>query len=207
MTLGPRWTGAEGNIMRRSIAAAAVAAGVLTGAAGAAVFSPVDLVGAAETSSEADAPIRERAGAWIDAALAELVEAETIDQGQSDAVREALVEAMPARGPGRGFGGPPLATVAELLDLSVDELRTALRDGQTIADLAAEQGVSVDSLVDSLVAAMDERLSTAVEEGRITQERADEMRANADEHLTAFVNGEHQPRAGHRHGMRRFADA
>jgi hypothetical protein len=153
--------------MRRSIAAAAVAAGVLAGAAGATVLSPVGLVGAAETPTESGA-------------------------------RECM--------PGRGAGGAPLATVAELLDLSIDELRTALREGQTIADLAGARGVSVESLVDSLVAAMDERLATAVEAGRLTQERADQMRANADERLTAMVNGEHEPRAGRRHGMGRFVE-
>jgi hypothetical protein len=92
---------------------------------------------------------------------------------------------------GRGMrGGPhdgPLEVVAEALGMTVDELRAALADGQTIADLAEAKGVALEDVASALAAAQAERLQQAVENGRLTQEEADaklaEMEANILAHL------------------------
>jgi uncharacterized protein (DUF433 family) len=92
---------------------------------------------------------------------------------------------------GRGMrGGPhdnPLEVVAGALEMTVDELHEALKDGQTIVDLAEAKGVALEDVADALVVAETERLQQAVEDGRLTQEEADEkiaqMEANILEHL------------------------
>ena len=111
-------------------------------------------------------------------------------------------------GPHGGMGGmerPGLEAAAETLNLTEDELRSALRDGSSLADIAEEQGVAVEDLVDALVAAAEERLAEAVDNGRITQERADEIAATLPERVAEAVERTWEPRGpghrGHRGGM------
>jgi uncharacterized protein (DUF433 family) len=93
---------------------------------------------------------------------------------------------MPGGPRGEHFGAS-LDVVAEALGMTVDELRDALADGQTIADLAEAKGVALEDVAAALVAAETEHLQQAVEDGRLTQEEADaklaEMEANILEHL------------------------
>jgi hypothetical protein len=88
---------------------------------------------------------------------------------------------------GGRFGGASLDALAEALGMTADELRQALADGQTIADLAAAKGVALEDVASALVAAQAERLQQAVDGGRLTQEDADakiaEMKANILERL------------------------
>lgn len=87
-------------------------------------------------------------------------------------------------------GGDAMQTVADALGMEVDELRDALRDGQTIADLAEERGVSLDDVLDAVLDEIKSRLDDLVADGTLTQERADEMLERAREHVTALLNGE-----------------
>ncbi len=88
------------------------------------------------------------------------------------------------RGP-RG-GNPHDEIIAEQLGMTTDELREALQDGETtVADLAAEKNVALDTIVDAIVADIEARLAQAVENGRMTQDEADERLANARENITA----------------------
>jgi len=80
-------------------------------------------------------------------------------------------------GPG-GFRGPGDAQpelLADALGMTAEEVREALTDGQTIAELAEAQGVALEDLVDALMAPMIERIEQAVEDGRLTQDEADEQ--------------------------------
>ncbi len=85
---------------------------------------------------------------------------------------------------GRGLNGAALETVADLLDMSTDEVTAALEDGKTLPELAEEAGVDMQEIVNELKAAreesnvdreeaMRERIATAVEEGTMSQEQAD----------------------------------
>jgi hypothetical protein len=104
----------------------------------------------------------------------------------------------------RVFGG--LDAAASYLGVTEAELREALRDGQTLADVAAVEGKSADGLVDALVADATDRLSEAVEEGRLTEAQKQEMLDSLQERMTDLVNGE-VPRFGHRFHGPRFGDA
>ena len=112
----------------------------------------------------------------ITEALAGLVDDGTITEDQASAVAEELASSEELRGgpmghgPHGGMGGmerPGLEAAAETLNLTEDELRSALRDGSSLAEIADEQGVAVEDLVDALVTAAEERLATAVDNGRI----------------------------------------
>ena len=121
-------------------------------------------------------------------ALSSLIGDGTITQEQADRVEAALEEARPeGRFGHHRFGGHvDLSVVAESLGLSEDELRTALDDGHTIADVAGEEGVDVQEVIDAIVTAQRERLDAKVAEGDLTQEQADEMLADAEERATAI---------------------
>ncbi len=86
--------------------------------------------------------------------------------------------------------------------LTADELRTALRDGSTVAELIEANGESVDAYVEAAVAEAQTKLDEAVTEGRISQEQADEMAANLEDNVTAMANGEFEGREifGQGHG-------
>lgn len=123
-------------------------------------------------------------------ALAGLVSDGSITQEQADEVASTLSEAGigQGHGPGGFRGGPDLSAAATALGMTEDELRTALRtEGTTLADVAEQQGVAVDTLVDALVAAAEERIADAVEDGRLTQEQADERLADLEERISERV--------------------
>jgi uncharacterized protein (DUF433 family) len=88
-------------------------------------------------------------------------------------------------GPRGGHFGPGVHfdVLAEALSMTVDELRQALADGQTVADLAEAQGVALEDIADAMAAAHAERLQQAVEDGRLTQAEVDERLAEIEANI------------------------
>ena len=106
-------------------------------------------------------------------------------------------------GPGGGHFGPRPAfeAAAEAIGIEVEDLRTALADGQTIAEVAEANGVAVEDVIAAMVTEAQEQLAAAVADGRIDQDRADEISATLEERITDQVNGEFEmrgPGMGHR---------
>ena len=147
-------------------------------------------------------------GEWLSDALAPLVDDGTLTQEQSDAVVERLRAAGDAarerfgdrmgerrgHGPRGVFGGPGTEAVAELLGMTREEIAEALRGDATLADLAADAGVTTEQLVDAMLSGVEEHLAERVAAGDITQEQADERLAEATERATAIANGERPER-------------
>jgi polyhydroxyalkanoate synthesis regulator phasin len=82
-----------------------------------------------------------------------------------------------------------LATAASFLGMSEEELREELRD-KTLAEIAREQGKTAAGLVQQLVAVQTKRIDEAVDDGRITEEQATELKEGLDERMQALVEGE-----------------
>jgi polyhydroxyalkanoate synthesis regulator phasin len=59
-----------------------------------------------------------------------------------------------------------------------------------LAEIAMENGKSVAGLVGALVSAAGKAIDEAVADGRLTQERADELKSKLDERIESFVNAE-----------------
>lgn len=190
------------NRMKRSALAAALSAGLIGGGAAGVILGGTGVSGAQETTttvaaegSEAERPGR---GERLAEVLAPLVEDGTIDQAQADAVIAALQEAGPRGGDGfggHGFGGPGRGgfglgsgVVADALGMEEDALREALRDGQTLAEIAEAQGVDVQAVIDAMVAELSTRLDEKVADGDLTQEEADERLAEATERITERID-------------------
>ncbi|MHB1345211.1 MAG: hypothetical protein ACYCX3_12760 [Thermoleophilia bacterium] len=73
--------------------------------------------------------------------------------------------------------------VSELLGISDEDLVAARTAGQSLADIAAEKGVSTEALISTIVQARQGSIEEAVAAGTLTQERADAML----EHMTERV--------------------
>ncbi len=67
------------------------------------------------------------------------------------------------------------ALLAVALGMSVEELKAAYADGETLSTLMSERGLDAATVRERLQTAYDEALAQAVADGVITQEQADEM--------------------------------
>ena len=180
--------------MKKMVAATAVAASVAFGGIAGVALGVPGVASAQEAATETVS--------WIDEALSGLVSNNTITQAQADAVESALEEAKAERGP----RGPHMRVarhlamdaVAEALGMTNTELRAALAEDKTIAEVAAERNVPVQTVIDALVAEHKTHVDEHVAAGDITQAQADERLAAFTERVTAFVNGEAPAFGGHR---------
>ncbi|RMF76427.1 MAG: hypothetical protein D6737_20185 [Chloroflexi bacterium] len=87
-------------------------------------------------------------------------------------------------------GGRLFGNLAEQLDMTPEEIREALQNGQTPADLLSEAGIDVEALWAERLAAVEGRLDDAVANGFLTQERADAILERFTERFNLIHNGE-----------------
>lgn len=196
--------------MRKTVAAATMAASLtIGGAAGVALFTPTLSGAQTDGTTESTDDTREtRARERLGAVLAPLVDEGTITDAQSGAVIDSLVAAGPMHEGRHGFGlrGDIAEDVSEVLGLSTEEIRSQLADGQSLADIAATQGVDTQRVVDAIVGSLQERLDAAVEAGRLTEDEAAEKAEDVAEHASDLVertfdgHGPRGPGRGMRHG-------
>jgi len=66
-------------------------------------------------------------------------------------------------------------TVSDLLGLTTEEICELRTDGNSLADIAAANGVTVDVLVDAVMADKIAEVEALVADGTITQAQADQM--------------------------------
>jgi hypothetical protein len=79
---------------------------------------------------------------------------------------------------------------AEVLGISEDDLRTALRDGQSLAQIAEENGMSVDDFRAALVEKVTADLQAKLDAGDITQEQFDERVADLNANIDEIINAQ-----------------
>ncbi len=186
--------------MRKTIAAIAAAAIVLGGFSAALVVQSPNVASAQEVTSED----QEATGrATIEDILADLVTDGVITEDQSAQIATALQERAGAFRGHRGAGGFHLETAAEAIGIEVEALSDALRDGQTIAEVAVANDSSAEVVIAALVTEMNANLDEAVADGKLTTERADEIRADAPDRIESMVNGEFEARRGFGHNGHR----
>lgn len=101
--------------------------------------------------------------------------------------------ALHGGGPGGGRGGlglEGLQVAADALNVTTDELITALRSGKTLEELATGAGVDIQDVQDAIQAArateMRDRIQQALDAGTITREHADWLFEGLDK---GFLDG------------------
>jgi hypothetical protein len=133
-----------------------------------------------------------------------------------DELRKAFREAAEARGwkgerpfrhgpRGHGHFGhgaghavhESFAAAAGYLGLTRQELFGRLIGGKSLADIAADQGRSVDGLKQAIRAAIVERLDAAEADGRLTEARKQELLGRLDAIIDDLVQRSRPPRGNH----------
>ena len=165
-----------GNLVKKTLAAAGLTAGMVVSGFG------IAQVASAHTSD--------------DSVVDETTESTGVEAAESE--KDCDGEGRRGRPGGRHGHGDPEA-LAETLGLTTDELRAEFEAGNSLADIAAAQGVDVQDLIDTMVADAAERLDEAVTNGDLTQDEADAKLAEITERITERVNtapgeGERGPR-------------
>jgi len=183
--------------MNKKLVSISLGAGLIVGSAAGLIAVPA-LSGAqtANTTATTAPANRPDPSVRLNETLKPLVDAGTITQAQADAVVAALKEA----GPKGAKGGPGLDVAAQALGMTTDELHTALKGGQTLAQIAESKGVNVQVLIDALVASATNHINEEVASGEMTQAEADEKLAELSQRVTDRVNNprpEAGPRGGH----------
>jgi polyhydroxyalkanoate synthesis regulator phasin len=155
----------------------------------AAIVQQVDDTDPAAPTEEAPAEV----GTRLRETLQPLVDDGTVTADQADAVTSHLIENRPDRDErrenreGRREARQAPEAVQELLDLSPEELREQLRAGSTLGDIATEQGIDPQDVVDAIVAEMTERVEAAVADGKLDADAAAEKLADAQERISDRV--------------------
>lgn len=132
--------------------------------------------------------------------LAPLVGNGTISQSQADAVIAAIEAARPAGRPGgkgHGIGAKArkegLSIAATTIGITVQELRTELKSGKTIAQVAAAHNVTATKVIDAMVAAAEARIDQAVTAGRLTADAAAALKTKVAGEIADRVNNGRRP--------------
>jgi hypothetical protein len=194
----------ETRIVRRHIALAAalVAVAALAFGAGSAAAADTPSLGDAVaarlgiTGDQLRAAFKAELNARIDAAVAagrltpeqgaKLKKRVANTKGLGIVVRRAFAERHKGL-VGRIVQVHRLGAAAKYLGMTPKELRTARQSGRSLAQIAASKGKSVDGLVAAIVAPAKARAAKAVSNGKLTQQRADELIARLTERVKALV--------------------
>jgi hypothetical protein len=146
--------------------------------------------------------------------LEQAVEEGILTQEQAERIGDRVQEGFgPFFGGGRLFGGGPslrgrmgpMGGVRELhvvaadeLGMTQEELRDELLAGKSIAELAEEKNVDLQTITDAFLAVVNENLVEAVEDGYITQEQADQMLEHMEEAVAYWLEAKQGEAVGGR---------
>ncbi len=179
----------------------------------------VTIGGAVTSAQEGDGPI----GSFLSKVADKLGVSEdelktAIDEARDETIDEAVAEgrlteeqAERLREGGFTFnrrlhraGGHILNAAADVLEMEKDDLVVELREGNSLADVAAAQGIDVDSFKAQLLAEVQTDIDAKVADGTITQEQADQLSEGLEERIDNIVNAQLGEGGfggpGHRHG-------
>ena len=162
--------------------------------------------GAATSAQEGDGPlgtflgrVAEKLGiseeefeAAVDEARTELID-EAVAEGR---LTEVQAERLQERGfpfaRGRmGHGrGQVKDAAAEVLGMTQADLTEQLQDGNSLAEVAEAQGMSVEEFKAALLDQLQAQLGELVAEGEFTEEQADSIFGRIEERIDGIVSGE-----------------
>jgi hypothetical protein len=122
---------------------------------------------------------------------------ETLDEAVAEGrLTERQAERMQERGFPFAGGrmlhgrGHVMDAVAEVLGMTPADLVAQLQDGNSLADVAEAQGMSVEDFKAALLAQVQAQLDELVAEGGLTQEQADEILQRTEDNIDNIPTGE-----------------
>ncbi|HWI73893.1 MAG TPA: hypothetical protein VNT55_18170 [Baekduia sp.] len=154
--------------------------------------------------------LRSALGAAEDAQLDQAVKDGKLTQAQADAIKKRRAEdntvlggpgvAGPRFGGHGGVGGPgfglrfksgpggALDAAAAALGLKREDLLSKLRDGKSIADVAKDEGKSLDDVKQAITDGVTKELDQAVADKKLTSAQRDRILKELTDHLDDLVN-------------------
>ena len=127
-----------------------------------------------------------------------------ISDAEQQCIHDFVNNPLPAgpKGPGKGFGFPgrgafgalgavggELDSAAKALHITTDQLVQDLRDGKSIADVANDQHVPVNDVINAMVDAANARIDKAKDAGKLSSDQANSLKAKVKDEITKIVNG------------------
>ena len=94
---------------------------------------------------------------------------------------------------GGGFSGKrisPVEILSDLTGVSVEDIRSARQDGDSLADIAEANDVTTDDYVAAVVEAATTAIDDAVADGKLSEDRAAEIKEGLTDKVTAMVASE-----------------
>lgn len=94
---------------------------------------------------------------------------------------------------GGGFGGKrvsPVEILSDLTGVSVEDIRSARESGDSLADIAEANDVTTDDYVAAVVDAATTAIDDAVADGKLSEDRAAEIKEGLTDKVTAMVTSE-----------------
>ncbi len=82
---------------------------------------------------------------------------------------------------------PTVVRLAEVLGLTPEALAGLLQEGNNLSEIAAEQGVAEEAVLETILAPHTSQIELRLEYGYLTQEQADAMLAEAEEHARLLL--------------------
>ena len=184
-----------------------IAAAVVVLAVGA-----VAIGGAATSAREGDGPLGTFLGKVAEKLGISEEEFKTaIDEARTESIDEAvaegrLTEEQAQRLQERGFPfaggrvgkgcGQVKDAAAEVLGMTQEELKDELKDGNSLADVAEAQGMSVEDFKVALLDQVQVQLGELVADGDFTQEQADDIFQRTEENIDSILSGEGRQHRG-----------
>ncbi len=83
------------------------------------------------------------------------------------------------------------AVIVKTIGIDRSTFRDELRSGKTIAEIATAHNVQPQTVIDALVTAVDKRVDRAVDNGRISTDRAAKIKERLATRITRVVNEWH----------------
>ena len=81
-----------------------------------------------------------------------------------------------------------MEAAAAVLGMEPEELLSELQEGKTIAEVAEEQGVTVDEFTAAMLPEVRQELDALVADGKLTQEQADAVFERVEENIDRIVD-------------------
>lgn len=166
----------------------------------------------AEANNKTTADVIAAARSALQAQLAQAVADGKLTQAEADArlatfdasAEAQMTRAMPGRGlRGGATDGPRMngsqvlvAATATVTGLTQDEVRTAQRSGQTLAQIAEANGQTADAVIAAARTTYQQQLAQAVADGNLTQAESDAKLATFDASASGWMTSAMPGRGG-----------
>ncbi|WJH36740.1 hypothetical protein N6H14_14005 [Paenibacillus sp. CC-CFT747] len=115
-------------------------------------------------------------GGVLSAVAAEKTEPSSVSANPAEPMNKAAEPDKANRGEKKVPGHYLFQNAGEILGMKPEEVKAGLASGKSLVDLAEAKGISKETLIAHFIAKADARMDEAVQAGRLTAEKAAELK-------------------------------